>query len=405
MSTQEVVRDEQQIPARVVPLLYMCDFPPSNLGGGPILMSRLLREYPPDQLTVLTSTRYTRISPEDGRLSCEEIAVALSPAHGRLGLGRLRVLLNWLRIPQIAITATRTIRRRRIEAVVTLLHGRFYLAAAVAARLSRIPYVLIVHDDYAKAMSFITRWLTAAVMRNAAYLYSVSPGMQDALRVQFGVESELQRPATERPRFQSPRAQNDELSIVFAGSITGAVEDSLRMLANVITSGRLRQKGIERAKLRLYTVFTEQQKRDWGWYHPDIVIHPWVGQSELAEVLRQADILFLPFSFSPSERHTVVTAFPSKTADYLVSGTPILILGPEYSSLAVYAAQEGFAEILTKPDADLLALAIRRIALDAHRREELRARASHVFATYHDIVQQRTQFSRMLSLVANRRGT
>jgi hypothetical protein len=91
-------------------------------------MSRLLREYPPDQLTVLTSTRYTRISPEDGRLSCEEIAVALSPAHGRLGLGRLRVLLNWLRIPQIAITATRTIRRRRIEAVVTLLHGRFYLA-------------------------------------------------------------------------------------------------------------------------------------------------------------------------------------------------------------------------------------------------------------------------------------
>jgi glycosyltransferase involved in cell wall biosynthesis len=368
-------------------------------------MSRLLKEYPPNHLTVLTSTRYTRISPEEGRLSCEEIAVNLSPAYGRLGLGRVRVLLNWLRIPQIAINATRIIRRRRIEVVVTLLHGRFYLAAAVAARLSRIPYVLIVHDDYVNAMSFITRWLTAAVMRKAAFVYSVSPGMQDALRVQFRVKSELQRPATERPHCQSPRAQNDELSIVFVGSITGAVEDSLRMLASVITSGRLMQNGIDKAKLRLYTVITEKQKRDWGWYHPDIVIHPWVGQSELAEILRKADILFLPFSFSPSERHTVVTAFPSKTADYLASGTPILILGPEYSSLAVYAAQEGFAEILTQPDADLLALAIGRIALDAQRREVLRARASQAFEKYHDIVQQRAQFSRMLSLVANRRGT
>jgi glycosyltransferase involved in cell wall biosynthesis len=404
MSTTEIICKQEERPAQGVRLLYVCDFPPSNLGGGPILMSRLLSEYPPHLITVLTSTRYARVSPQEGRLACDEIAVGLSEGYGRFGLGRIRAAFNRSRIPLIALAVRRAIRQRQIAAVLTILHGQFYLAAAVAARLSGIPYVVFVHDDYTTGMNIISRKLTRAVLRNAAHIYCVSPGMQNTIRSQFGVQSELQWPATERPHFESARQGSDELSIVFAGSITSAVEDSLRALADLIKSGKLTDCGIGKAKLHLYTVVKEEQKRAWGWDHPSIEVHPWVAQGELPQILSKADILFLPFSFASAERHTVETAFPSKTADYLASGTPVLVSGPNYSSLVAYARREGFAEMVTEADPQLLADAIRRIALDPRHRAALRSRALEVFAKYHDIGQQRSDFLRVLNSIVTERS-
>jgi hypothetical protein len=115
--------------------------------------------------------------------------------------------------------------------------------------------------------------------------------------------------------------------------------------------------------------------------------------------LSNADILFLPFSFAPEEMHTVKTAFPSKTADYLASGTPILVFGPKYSTLVAYALREGFGEIVMEPEGELLAHAIQRIARDAGRREMLSRRGQVVFSKYHDIAQQRVDFVRLLNTI------
>src|SRR5437588_11990723 len=117
MGATQVICKQDQRSRQAVRLLYACDFPPSNLGGGPILMSRLLSEYPPDSITVLTSTRYARVSPQEGRLTCEEITVGLSEGYGRFGLGRIRAALNWLRIPMIVLVARRTIRQRYVAAI------------------------------------------------------------------------------------------------------------------------------------------------------------------------------------------------------------------------------------------------------------------------------------------------
>jgi len=398
-------REQGQMAAAAVPLLYVCDWPPSNLAGGPILMSRLLVEYPMDAMTVLTSTRFSRVSPHDGRLACDEITVQLSEGHGRFGLGHIRTALNWLRVPLITADVWRTIRRRQIVAVLTILHGQFYFAAALAARLRRVPYIVVVHDDYVSQMNIAARMLVRAILRNAAHVYCVSPGMQETMRSQFGVDSELQWPSTERPALNSVRRRGGELSILYAGSVTSAVEDSLKSLTDLITSGRLREYGIQDVKLHLYTAVKDEQKRAWGWDHPDIFIHPWVGQSELLQVLRNADILFLPFSFLAKERHTVEAAFPSKTADYLASGTPIVVFAPNYSSLVAYARREGFGEIVSEQDPELLARAIVRIAANPSHRQTLSKRSLAVFSKNHDIGQQRAGFLRTLnSIVSGRLG-
>lgn len=371
-------------------------------------MSRLLRQHPPDRVVVLTSTRYARVSPREGRLCCEEVTVPISDAWGSWGLGRLRILLNWLRIPLVAIAATRIIKRCRVEVMITVLHGQFYFAAALAAWWTSIPYVLVVHDDYVTSMrpalNLAGRSLVRAVVRNAAHVYAVSPEMQSTLKAEFGVESELHRPATEpvSPHLVKPirSLRAGSVNLVYAGSITDAVEGNLRLLAELIITGKLKEYGVEGAKLHLYTSLKEEQNRAWGWDHPDLVVNGWVPQDELSAVLRRADILFLPFSFSSGARHTVETAFPSKTADYLASGRPILVFGPSYSSLAGYAAREGFAEVVTESSPEALARGIQRIALHAGHAEALTARALQVFSQYHDISQQRTQFNEMLNRIA-----
>ena len=404
---------------RAVNLLYMCDFPPSNLAGGPILTSRLLRDYPPNRMLVLASSRYLRVSPEEGRLACAHVAFPTTMGRGRWGVGRVKNAIDWIMIPALTVVTIKLIRSRRIAVILTVAHGRFFLAAALAGCITRTPYIVMTHDDTLRerersswVFNHVFRPSVRAAFRRAARVYAISPEMQEFLRSEYGVDSELQRPGTEHGHWDqhhvvSTKRQLSFPVILYAGAITDSVEDSLRLLAEVIVCGKLKEYGFESAKLHVYTYLENERKRKWGWDHPDILVNDWVPQNVLPDVLRRADILFLPSSFSPVARHAVETAFPSKTADYLAAGKPILVFGPSYSSLVTYARREGFAEIVTDAEAEPLALAIQRIAVNQEHRQQLSSRALQVFSKYHDIARQRTEFMAVLESItahANQAG-
>jgi hypothetical protein len=112
--------------------------------------------------------------------------------------------------------------------------------------------------------------------------------------------------------------------------------------------------------------------------------------------LASGDILFLPFSFLESSRHAVETAFPSKTADYVASGKPILVFGPKYSSLVRYAREVGFAEVVDEFNPAALAHGIQRIALSPAHQNNLAARSLEVFSRNHDIERQQIQLQVLL---------
>jgi glycosyltransferase involved in cell wall biosynthesis len=409
----EVARE--QVSEEAVNLIYIGDFPPSNLAGGPILTSRLLRDYPPDRIVVLTSSRYLRVSPKEGRLACVHVAFPTTTGWGRWGLGRMKNAIDWLMLPVLTLVTTKVIRNRDIAVILTVAHGKFFLAAALAGWITRTPYIVMMHDDtfHAERPSWVLKHVfrpsVCRALRGAAHVYAISPEMQRLLKFEYGVDSELQKPATERNGRNEPSATSvtQDFScpvILYAGAITGSVEDSLRLLAQLIVSGKLKDYGIESAKFHIYTTLGDEQKRAWNWNHKDLVIHPWVAQNELPDVLTKADVLFLPFSFSPAARHSVETSFPSKTADYLASGTPIVVFGPSYSSLVAYARREGFAEIVSEGHADALASAIRRIVIDPAHRQALSSRALQVFSQYHDISKQRNDFLRVLNSIVTERS-
>ena len=71
------------------------------------------------------------------------------------------------------------------------------------------------------------------------------------------------------------------------------------------------------------------------------------------------------------------------------SGKPILIFGPQYSSLVRYAKEQGFAEVVEHFDENALVRGMVHILSDSIYRSELCKRSLAVFEQNHNIVRQR----------------
>jgi glycosyltransferase involved in cell wall biosynthesis len=407
LAAEELDREQQGSAVRPPRLLYIGEFPPSNHHGGAILVKRLLEKHPADCLTVITSTGGIRASRASGLVECHHIALPVFARPEPVGIRPLVRAANALCLGLVALKAVLEVRRRRIEALITIVQGRYYLAAALAAWATATPHITIVHDNFVSANSSpsnlsrkVLRHLTGKTLRSAAHIYAVSPEMQGLVFRECGVGSEIQLPSsalsTRHAGEKSQLSPEGAPVILFAGTMGFTVRDCLDLLADLIATGQLK------AKLRLHTAMTESQMRTFGRNCPDIICKSWVAQPDLQEALSGADILFLPYSFLESSRAAVETAFPSKIADYLAAAKPILVFGPRYSSLVRYASDQGFAEVVDKFSAAALKRGIQTIVSLPRYKEKLAARALEVFSANHDIRCQQQKFYLTLERIVRR---
>jgi glycosyltransferase involved in cell wall biosynthesis len=380
-------------------LLYVGEFPPSNHHGGAILLKRLLDHYPGDCLTVITSSIGMKASQVTGLVDCTHLVLPAFDRSRYFLIGKLMSAANWLGLSLVALGTIVEVKRKRVEALLTIVQGRYYFAAAFAAWITATPHITIVHDNFTSAyvspsapVRKVKRYLTRKILRNAAHIYAVSPEMQRLVSRECGAVSEIQLPSTAAAPREVQIPHEGGPIILFAGLIGYTVRDSLNLLADLIKTRQLEKHGICGAKLHLCTTLTEADIRTFGWDHEDIVSRGWIPQSEIASVLASADILFLPYSFLDGSRDAVETAFPSKTADYLAAGKPILVFGPKYSSLVRYASEQGFAEIVDEFSPDALVQGICKIAGSSPYREQLAARALEVFSANHNMKRQQQKF-------------
>jgi glycosyltransferase involved in cell wall biosynthesis len=157
---------------------------------------------------------------------------------------------------------------------------------------------------------------------------------------------------------------------------------------------RIRSESHPDVTLRLYTQQSIDQLDSQG-----IPRHPWLrvdslDQDEIPEALAAARILFLGLSFDPRWRRVGQVAFPTKLAEYLAAGRPIIVNAPMEATAATYVRETGAGLVVTEPDDLALASAITRIleddelALELGRRGRVTARLNHdrakVVRRFHD---------------------
>jgi glycosyltransferase involved in cell wall biosynthesis len=398
-------------------LLYFCEFPPSNHGGGTILVSRLLADYPAERITVLSGSHFLNVSPKDGRLSCRHIAFPTTNQGGRWNIGRLKLLVDWMLLPFLTLFGVRIIKKEHSAVVVTVAHGNFFIAAAFASILTKVPYILIVHDDWVggvRSNSYLLKIFSPSifqfVIERASHIYAVSPAMREFLKTRYGVDSELQMPATgpcsvsSRSVEKSPKKDWTRIRIAYAGTENATVEDSLNLLIELVKGELLLQHGFDSWVLDLYMPVNPRQSISPKFVHDRIKLHGWVSQKDLQKAIKSADILFLPYSFRTDQKFSTTRSFASKTADYLAAGKPILIFAPDYCTLVRYAREFRFAEVVDKPSIDALAQGIANISHSSAYREQLQKNGAAAFELNHNIAVQRKKFALLIKRLSAERS-
>lgn len=386
-------------------VLFFNHFPPAGTNGGTVLIRRLLSGFPREKLIGLTATLDGNTPPEAWCREHVELRGLNEDRRWKIWkfngmLNRASGLINWLLLVPVAFRGSRLIRKYSVSAILSVAVGAYFIPAAVVARSMRIPWILIVHDDWppivCKAVSapeWLVRKLYRFALRRADHVFAVSTGMQEMLRAKYGVESEVQLPGTDPWDLPSTAASDGEdrpLRILYMGN-GFAARDSLMLLIRLIREKA--KYGLERVELHLCTPWKVDSD-------PSIRQHGWVSESRSRELVAASDVLFLPYSFAPEEQGFTRTSFPAKTADYLASGKAILILGPKDSTICRSALDSGWAEPVMELSAEPVAAELRRLASDEDYRRRLALNAQRAFALNHDINRQRERVFEVLCRLA-----
>ena len=109
-----------------------------------------------------------------------------------------------------------------------------------------------------------------------------------------------------------------------------------------------------------------------------------VRPEDVARVIAEADVAFLPLSFYPDMRHVVETSLPSKIAEYLAAGLPVLAHAPSYSTVARYCSEHGCGLVVDEPNEAALRDALLRLSHDPTLRQALSAKALETARENHD---------------------
>ncbi|MCM8794460.1 MAG: glycosyltransferase [Candidatus Omnitrophica bacterium] len=380
-------------------------------------MSRLLSEYPPEKIRLFVGSHYDKLAPREGRLPCRRRVFPTTTKTGRFGLGRLKAALDFTLLPAVVCAAGWMAMRDGIRVILSVAHGYSFLAAALLSAVTGKPLVLIVHDDWLAMQGksfFLGRRVLGRIyiwaLRRSAHVYAVSPAMQECLRQLSGLDAELQLPAVDPPADRADGFVHREVDIrapriIYAG--TFLTPDAFSILIEALKGDFLKERGVVDWRLELYA---NVDKNLFCRLVPEgddsrIRLSGWVSQDQLADVLRQADILFLPNSFDQEQKSSVQTLLPTKTADYLRAGKPILVMAPPYSSLYRYAVAHRFAEVVGTHEPAETAKAIWEIISSKQHREILCRKAQELFSLHHDMRAQRSRFyERLKDLAVHRKG-
>jgi glycosyltransferase involved in cell wall biosynthesis len=359
-------------------------------------MRRLFADYPRDRLWALTSRQSVRNLSQYNPIPAMERQVAVPEVRVyRRGIDQLAKLVNHLLIPWTVWRGVKLVRKEKIEGIFTIPWGHFTIAAYLIHRITRLPIHMYVMDDPAgtrRALGhqpIMYSLFMPRLVRACRRVWGVSNGMCEYFEKTYGPKCLLLLPLLDLQNFQykssgSARRTDGKFHVVFTGSIYSAQLDAVRRLVRVLEKDINHEGDWGKAmRLTLYTSVPAETLERLGLMGKN-VRRDEVKHDDISKAMAGADTAFLPLSFDPNMRHVVETSFPSKIAEYLAAGVPILAHAPPYSTVARYCREYDCGLLVDEPNDASLRSALLRLATDAGLREGLSAKSLEAARKNHD---------------------
>ena len=393
-------------------LLLISGYPPSTVNGGGVILRNLLTTYSQDDICVITNERFLEDSERVGKTNglLKSRCLGVKPLKsGFRGLSRIFRFINAVKILTTIFLIKKNVNRNTVMLVVPWageLASELTVSAYLASRLFSLRFIVYEMDDWKVNIEkagwtaqLLERCYHRKLLKRASRVWVISEKMADAFKIRYGIGASVLPHCVDISKYKKPKKPKDvsRCYIYYTGAIYGAQADAV---LNVIAA----IEDINDINIVL-VVYTNQTKADLaalGISKKKVVIKEAVPVEEIPEILSKADILLLPFSFRSDERAVVSSSYPTKTADYLASGVPILVHAPPYSTIAENAKNNGWGIVVDEPKIDEIKDAIISLFKNDGLRAELSLNARRIASEKHDLNVRRRDFHRSIYRAAEK---
>jgi hypothetical protein len=246
-----------------------------------------------------------------------------------------------------AIQARFADEKRPLRALVCPQGAESLYAMDALVRRRRVDYITWIMDDQQ------IRWrhgkwrypsgieaLLSRHLREARWVFVISPVMAGFYSERFGIQSEVLLPPADggqEPVWESP-VSGPACRLGYFGNVsTWALEALQRMVP------RLREAGAT------LDVFGPGSQEGVVFNHDSVRLCGSVAKEELRNRMREYDAVVLPVTFAEHERNLAQFNIATRMSECLASGTVTLVVAPEYAAMARFLQPTGAACLVTEP--------------------------------------------------------
>ncbi len=307
---------------------------------------------------------------------------------------------SWLQTFQRARQIARIVKHEGSKAILACSGDLHDLPAGyLASRWAKVRYYAYMFDDYlyqwpTPVFRSFARHFEPILVRNATRVIVPNEFLRDEYFRRYGIQPVvIHNPCGElelTQSFETPWPFDPgEIKIVYTGAIYHANYDSFHNLLKAV-----QQIGRPEIKVHIYAAQPPEHLEREQISGP-VVHHDHVEFSQVGEVQRDADILFLPLAFNSSIPEVIKTSAPGKMGEYMASGRPILVHAPSDSFLSWYFKKYECGLVVDRNEPMELSSAIQRIISEPALRQQLGEKAVHRAKADFSLTTARAKFMKL----------
>jgi len=353
-------------------ILVVSSWAPPMQGGSPQVFGNLFSEFNPDSYVIFTDfIKNARTYEGRQKLPCRYYFFNNGRNHFLNPESRfkiVRIATKFFFFFSAIRQGLRIIRSEKIDILMgTSDKGPALILTFILSKFSEKPYVLYLLDLYrwnnlGAAWNKMAIFFEPVFFKKAKKIF-IGEGHRRFYQKKYGNKYSYEVVLNCAEKNNKKNEENlltfktSPYTILFTGNIYWAQERSLRNLIRAISE-------IKDADIRFVICSEKTNLSSEEFKQNPQIIFTSLTPKKIPDALKNADILFLPLSWNTPSPEVIEMAVPGKTAEYLASGTPILVHAPADCYLSKYAKERGFAHVVDTEDILALQNGIRKILTD-----------------------------------------
>jgi glycosyltransferase involved in cell wall biosynthesis len=210
------------------------------------------------------------------------------------------------------------------------------------------PHVLHVMDE---PFTHSTTAEVKILLQKTRGFLTISETMRKTYRERYGHESQVFHNGAEKDFFNPPTRQetkNDRpILIRFIGNLLHLQHfQSIEDIAGAVR--QFNKIGTRRAVLEIFGGESPEGCSHEILYKDEVIYHGRIGLEDRLKTLADADLLVIPFTFSPSYFEEYRLSMPTKLPETLATGIPVLLYGPRGMAATDFCVKHDLATVLTE---------------------------------------------------------